>query len=74
MEETIEFLQIELEKDFGYHDDSAIQALQQSVQDLKYVKKFYYIFKITFFLFLGNINSCTPESRLKMSFRRVLLE
>lgn len=35
MEETIEFLQIELEKDFGYHDDSAIQALQQSIQDLK---------------------------------------
>ena len=35
MEETIEFLQIELEKDFGYHDDSAIQALQQSIQELK---------------------------------------
>nr|XP_046917341.1 USP6 N-terminal-like protein [Dermatophagoides farinae] len=38
MEETIEFLQIELEKDFGYHDDSAIQALQQSVQELKKYK------------------------------------
>lgn len=35
MEETIEFLQVELEKDFGYHDDSAIQALQQSIQDLR---------------------------------------
>ncbi|XP_027196575.2 LOW QUALITY PROTEIN: uncharacterized protein LOC113791055 [Dermatophagoides pteronyssinus] len=38
MEETIEFLQIELEKDFGYHDDSAIQALQQSIQELKKYK------------------------------------
>lgn len=38
MEETIEFLQVELEKDFGYHDDSAIQALQQSIQDLRKYK------------------------------------
>lgn len=37
MEDTIQFLQIELEKDFGYHDDSAIQALQQSIQDLRFV-------------------------------------
>lgn len=36
MEETIEFLQIELEKDFGYHDDSAVQALQTSIADLRY--------------------------------------
>jgi hypothetical protein len=36
MEQLIEFLQIELEKDFGYHDDQAITALQQSVQELRY--------------------------------------
>jgi hypothetical protein len=36
MEQLIEFLQIELEKDFGYHDDQAINALQQSVQELRY--------------------------------------
>ncbi|KAF7492835.1 USP6 N-terminal-like protein [Sarcoptes scabiei] len=41
MEETIEFLQIELEKDFGYHDESAIQALQQSIQELKKYKLLY---------------------------------
>ncbi|CAG2161966.1 unnamed protein product [Oppiella nova] len=35
MEQLIEFLQIELEKDFGYRDDQAITALQQSVQDLR---------------------------------------
>ena len=35
MESLIEFLQIELEKDFGYHDDQAINALQQSIQELK---------------------------------------
>lgn len=40
MEDTIQFLQIELEKDFGYHDDSAIQALQQSIQELKSVHWF----------------------------------
>ncbi|KAH9400773.1 hypothetical protein TYRP_002348 [Tyrophagus putrescentiae] len=38
MEETIEFLQIELEKDFGYHDDSAVQALQTSIADLRKYK------------------------------------
>lgn len=37
MEDTIEFLQVELEKDFGYNDDLAIQALQQSILDLKLV-------------------------------------
>jgi len=36
MEQLIEFLQIELEKDFGYHDDQAITALQQSIQELRY--------------------------------------
>jgi hypothetical protein len=36
MEQLIEFLQIELEKDFGYHDDQAINALQQSIQELRY--------------------------------------
>lgn len=35
MEQTIEFLQIHLEKDFGYHDDSAINALKESIQELK---------------------------------------
>jgi len=38
MEELIPFLQIELEKDFGYHDDDAINALQQSISELRYVK------------------------------------
>jgi len=35
MEELIEFLQVDLEKDFGYHDDEAITALQQSILELK---------------------------------------
>ncbi|RWS11015.1 USP6 N-terminal-like protein [Dinothrombium tinctorium] len=35
MEELIEFLQVELEKDFGYHDDQAISALQQSIAELR---------------------------------------
>ncbi|CAG2115921.1 unnamed protein product, partial [Medioppia subpectinata] len=35
MEQLIEFLQIELEKDFGYRDDQAITALQQSITDLR---------------------------------------
>lgn len=35
MEQLIEFLQIELEKDFGYHDDQAITALQQSILELR---------------------------------------
>lgn len=35
MEELIEFLQIDLEKDFGYHDDEAIGALVQSITELK---------------------------------------
>lgn len=41
MEDTIEFLQVELEKDFGYNDDLAIQALQQSILDLKLVSFVY---------------------------------
>jgi hypothetical protein len=35
MEELIEFLQIDLEKDFGFHDDEAITALEQSMLELK---------------------------------------
>lgn len=35
MEDLIHFLQIELEKDFGYHDDEAIQALDESISELK---------------------------------------
>ncbi|KAI1301507.1 USP6 N-terminal-like protein [Halotydeus destructor] len=35
MEELIPFLQIELEKDFGYRDDDAINALQQSINELR---------------------------------------
>lgn len=35
MEELIEFLQVDLEKDFGYHDDEAMTALQQSMLELK---------------------------------------
>ncbi|RWS31228.1 USP6 N-terminal-like protein [Leptotrombidium deliense] len=35
MEDLIEFLQVELEKDFGYHDDQAITALQQSINELR---------------------------------------
>lgn len=35
MEELIEFLQVDLEKDFGFFDDAAIEALQQSMTELK---------------------------------------
>lgn len=35
MEQTIEFLQINLEKDFGYHDDAAIVALKESMVELR---------------------------------------
>lgn len=35
MEELIEFLQIDLEKDFGYRDDEAINALVHSIAELK---------------------------------------
>lgn len=35
MEELIEFLQIDLEKDFGYHDDEAINALLNSINELR---------------------------------------
>lgn len=35
MEDLIEFLQIHLERDFGYHDDAAIEALQVSLEELK---------------------------------------
>ena len=35
MEDLIEFLQVDLEKDFGYHDDEAITALQQSIAELR---------------------------------------
>lgn len=34
MEELVEFLQIKLEQDFGYHDDAAIDALQASMEEL----------------------------------------
>lgn len=35
MDDLIPFLQVELEKDFGYHDDEAITALQQSITELR---------------------------------------
>ena len=35
MEELLEFLQVDLEKDFGYHDDEAITALAQSIAELR---------------------------------------
>jgi len=35
MEDLISFLQIDLEKDFGYLDDQAIKELQISIQELK---------------------------------------
>lgn len=35
MEELLEFLQVDLEKDFGYHDDEAIAALAQSISELR---------------------------------------
>lgn len=34
MEELVEFLQIKLEQDFGYHDDAAVDALQASMEEL----------------------------------------
>lgn len=34
MEELVEFLQIKLEQDFGYHDDAAVDALQASIEEL----------------------------------------
>ncbi|GIX85052.1 USP6 N-terminal-like protein [Caerostris extrusa] len=34
MEDLVEFLQVKLEQDFGYHDDAAIDALQASMEDL----------------------------------------
>ena len=38
MEELLEFLQVDLEKDFGYHDDDAINALAQSIAELRKYK------------------------------------
>lgn len=38
MEELLEFLQVDLEKDFGYHDDEAINALAQSIAELRKAK------------------------------------
>lgn len=38
MEELMHFLQNELELDFGYHDDDAINALQQSISELRSVR------------------------------------
>ncbi|KAG8194636.1 hypothetical protein JTE90_003109 [Oedothorax gibbosus] len=35
MDELIEFLQIKLEQDFGYYDDVAIDALQNTILDLQ---------------------------------------
>ncbi|XP_054724277.1 USP6 N-terminal-like protein [Uloborus diversus] len=35
MEDLIEFLQIKLEQDFGYQDDSAIEALLMIIEDLR---------------------------------------
>ncbi|XP_013772089.2 USP6 N-terminal-like protein [Limulus polyphemus] len=35
MEETVEFLQVKLEQDFGYHDDAAVDALSASVEELR---------------------------------------
>lgn len=34
MEELVEFLQVKLEQDFGYHDDAAVDALQASIDEL----------------------------------------
>ncbi|XP_015905573.1 USP6 N-terminal-like protein [Parasteatoda tepidariorum] len=34
MEELVEFLQVKLEQDFGYHDDAAVDALQASMEEL----------------------------------------
>ncbi|CAL1261636.1 unnamed protein product [Larinioides sclopetarius] len=34
MEELVEFLQVKLEQDFGYHDDAAVEALQASMEEL----------------------------------------
>ncbi|XP_022253446.1 USP6 N-terminal-like protein isoform X2 [Limulus polyphemus] len=35
MEDTIEFLQVKLEQDFGYHDDAAVDALSASLEELR---------------------------------------
>ncbi|XP_076370408.1 USP6 N-terminal-like protein [Tachypleus tridentatus] len=35
LEEIVEFLQVKLEQDFGYHDDAAVDALTISVEDLQ---------------------------------------
>ncbi|XP_013783393.1 USP6 N-terminal-like protein isoform X2 [Limulus polyphemus] len=35
LEEIVEFLQVKLEQDFGYHDDAAVDALTTSVEDLR---------------------------------------
>lgn len=35
MEELVDFLQVRLEHDFGYHDDAAIEALKTSVEELR---------------------------------------
>ncbi|XP_023236191.1 USP6 N-terminal-like protein [Centruroides sculpturatus] len=35
MEELVDFLQVRLEHDFGYHDDAAIDALKTSVEELR---------------------------------------
>ncbi|XP_054709273.1 USP6 N-terminal-like protein [Uloborus diversus] len=34
MEDLVEFLQVKLEQDFGYHDDAAVDALQASIEEL----------------------------------------
>ncbi|UYV80355.1 RN-tre [Cordylochernes scorpioides] len=35
MEELVEFLQVKLEQDFGYHDDAAIDHLQNAMEELR---------------------------------------
>ena len=35
LEDTINFLQVDLEKDFGYDDDEVIEALFNSMKELK---------------------------------------
>ncbi|KAG1683112.1 USP6 N-terminal-like protein [Nymphon striatum] len=38
MEDLVEFLQIRLEHDFGYHDDAAMEALQDCLEELRKAK------------------------------------
>lgn len=41
MEDLVEFLQVRLEHDFGYHDDAAVEALQDCIEELRKAKMEY---------------------------------